>query len=127
MLNSKEKMMLWGFIGVALLMGLGFWGYYALKNSEVSPETRGNATSTPTNERESYLKNIKVTLTNEVYPTDIYQSNPRLRPYTGKVDYQITEIRFQDDKDIRTITYPSRYQKAPLDRPLQQILIFPNP
>ena len=186
MLNGKEKMMLLGFIGAALLMGLGFWGYYALKNPEVSPETRDSASSTPASEREKYLENIKVVLTNEVYPTDIYQSNPRLRTYigkvqntgertviylgvkivyldkseepiweenrsvnatlkpnfiqefpfgglqvpsawTGKVDYQITEIRFQDDKDIRTITYPSRYQKAPLDRPLQQILIFPNP
>ena len=186
MLNGKEKMMLLGFIGAALLVGLGFWGYYALKNPEVSPETRDSASSTPASEREKYLENIKVVLTNEVYPTDIYQSNPRLRTYigkvqntgertviylgvkivyldkseepiweenrsvnatlkpnfiqefpfgglqvpsawTGKVDYQITEIRFQDDEGARTITYPSRYQKAPLDRPLQQILIFPNP
>ena len=46
--------------------------------------------------------------------------------WAGKVDYEITEIKFEDGKEAIKY-YPENYRRSPLERPpFQQILFFPN-
>jgi hypothetical protein len=84
MAKNKELKILGILLAVAVVLGLSFVLYYREtengstlnENKEVAPQG---------NEAENYPSKIKVTFTNEVYPRDIYQSNPRLRTYVGKV------------------------------------------
>ena len=70
-------------LAIALVLGLSFWAYYRTQNDAKEEQEEGKTIDE--DKAENYSPKIKVTFTNEVYPRDIYQSNPRLRTYTGKV------------------------------------------
>lgn len=69
---------------IAIVLGIFFWAYYSVQNETDNPEEE-NGNTMVKDESENYSSKVKVIFTDEVYLRDIYQSNPRLRTYTGKV------------------------------------------
>lgn len=83
MQTSKEKLILGLILIVALLLGVGFWGYYAVRQPDVEyPSTANLSASAPA---EEYRSKLKVTFTSDIYPPDASEGNPRLRRYIGKI------------------------------------------
>lgn len=100
--SRNEKFILGAMLGVALLLGAGFWGYYALRQ----PQGEGAiASPSPSHSvlAESYGSKLKVTFTSDIYPPDADRSNPRLRRYIGKI--QNTGERVVDSVRIRVIYF----------------------
>src|SRR3989344_4506516 len=83
MAKDKELKSLGILLAVAIVLGLAFIVYYREAGNGDSLNSEKEE-APQANEAENYSSKIKVTFTNEVYPPDIYQSNPRLRTYVGK-------------------------------------------
>ena len=82
--KNKEFKAIGVLLAIAIVLGLAFVVYYReAGNGDASKNEKEELPQA--NEAENYSSKIKVTFTNEVYLQDIYQSNPRLRTYTGKV------------------------------------------
>ena len=96
--SKNEKFILGGILAIALLLGIGFWGYYGVRPRE--KEVFSPSPSTPA---ETYSSKLKVTFTSDIYPPDTIQSNPRLRRYIGKI--QNTGERTVDSVRIRVIYF----------------------
>lgn len=100
--SKNEKFILGAILAVALLFGIGFWGYYAIRQpgeegAPLSPSPSLLASA------EGYGSKLKVTFTSDIYPPDTIQSNPRLRRYIGKI--QNTGERAVDSVRIRVIYF----------------------
>lgn len=83
MAKDKELKSLGILLAVAIVLGLAFIVYYREAGNGDSLNGEKEEPS-QVNEAENYSSKIKITFTNEVYPPDLYQSNPRLRTYIGK-------------------------------------------
>ena len=102
--SRNEKFILGSILAIALLLGIGFWGYYAVRQPE---EQEISPSPSPSVFAESYGSKLKVTFTSDIYPPDAYKSNPplnpRLRRYIGKI--QNTGERTVDSVRIRVIYF----------------------
>ena len=88
-MSLSEKTMLWAILGVALLFGVGYWAYYGFESAQEAPPL---SSSPPPAPPANYRSDLKVTFTNDVYPPDSHQSNPRIRRYVGKIQNQSDQI-----------------------------------
>lgn len=98
---KNETFVLGLILAIALLLGIGFWAYYAVK------QPGGEAKSTPSPSSsalaEHYSSKLKVTFTSDIYPYDSSKNNPRLRRHIGKI--QNTGERAVDSVRIRVIYF----------------------
>lgn len=96
--SKNEKIVLGAILAVALVLGLGFWAYYATQQP-VSKETSATSDSSSSAPGESYRQKLKVSFTSDVYPPDTRQVNPRLRRYIGKIqnlgERSVTDVRIR--------------------------------
>ncbi len=97
---KNEKFILGGILAIALLLGIGFWGYYTVRQPQEMLTSPSPSLSAPA---ESYSSKLKVTFTSDIYPPDTIQSNPRLRRYIGKI--QNIGERTVDSVQIRVIYF----------------------
>lgn len=81
--SGKEKLILGSLLVVALLLGVGFWVYYAAQQPK--KQETPSLSDRPPAPAESYDSKLKVTFTSDIYPPESYQNNPRLRHYVGKI------------------------------------------
>ena len=93
--SRSEKFILGSLLAIALLLGVGFWGYYAVRQPEEQEPTLSSSPSTSP----SYVLKLKIAFTSDIYPPDTIQNNPRLRRYIGKI--QNTGDRTVDSVRIR--------------------------
>ena len=84
--KNKEILLLGVLLVIALMLGFSFWAYYRIQDDTVEVETtQEENTEEAESNAENYSLKMKVTFTNQVYPGDEYQTNPRLKRYVGKV------------------------------------------
>ncbi|MEK7074990.1 MAG: hypothetical protein AAB968_04455, partial [Patescibacteria group bacterium] len=98
--SKNEKFILGGILAIALLLGIGFWGYYTVRQPQ---EMLVSPSPSPSAPAEGYSSKLKVTFTSDIYPYDSSQTNPRLRRYIGKI--QNTGERTVDSVRIRVIYF----------------------
>lgn len=98
---KNETFILGLILAIALLLGIGFWAYYAVKQ----PGRETTSTPSPSSFAlaEQYSSTLKVTFTSDIYPYDSSKNNPRLRRHIGKI--QNTGERVIDSVRIRVIYF----------------------
>ncbi len=71
---------------IAIVAAVGYFGYLSITDTSNPEQLKTDeSTGSQANSAEDYFSKLKITFTNTVYPTDVNQSNPRLRHYIGKV------------------------------------------
>jgi len=102
--SRNEKFILGSILAIALLLGIGFWGYYTVRQPE---EQKISPSPFPSVHGEAYGSKLNVTFTSDIYPPDASKSNPPLNPplrrYIGKI--QNTGERTVDSVRIRVIYF----------------------